>query len=55
MSQFDVAAVRRKFGCCAYTSMGYKWTLGPMGTGFLYVRRERQTALQPAVGALDVD
>lgn len=34
-------------GCDAYASCGHKWLLGPKGTGFLYVRRDFQSLLQP--------
>jgi selenocysteine lyase/cysteine desulfurase len=38
-------------GCDFYAAMGYKWALGPMGSGFLYVRRSRLPELHPIVGA----
>jgi len=38
-------------GCDFYACMGYKWALGPLGTGFLYARREAQGALHPIIGA----
>jgi selenocysteine lyase/cysteine desulfurase len=31
--------------------MGYKWALGPMGSGFLYARRDSQRQLRPIIGA----
>ncbi len=34
-------------GCDTYASCCHKWMLGPMGTGFLYVRKEFQQTLQP--------
>jgi selenocysteine lyase/cysteine desulfurase len=37
--------------CDFYSSMGYKWAMGPMGTGFLYVRRASQGRLRSVVGA----
>jgi cysteine desulfurase / selenocysteine lyase len=42
-------------GCDFYASMGYKWALGPMGSGFLYVRREGQDLLRPIVGGGGLD
>ncbi|MCY3760178.1 MAG: aminotransferase class V-fold PLP-dependent enzyme [Gemmatimonadetes bacterium] len=37
----------REMGCDFYASNCYKWVLAPMGTGFLYVRRESQSNLEP--------
>jgi L-cysteine/cystine lyase len=34
-------------GCDYYAASGQKWLCGPEGTGFLYVRRERQRMLSP--------
>jgi cysteine desulfurase / selenocysteine lyase len=34
-------------GCDTYASCCHKWMLGPKGTGFLYVKKELQEALQP--------
>jgi selenocysteine lyase/cysteine desulfurase len=42
-------------GCDFYASMGYKWALGPMGSGFLYVRRQRQGVLRPIIGGGGLD
>ncbi len=42
-------------GCDFYASMGYKWALGPMGSGFLYVRQERQRSLRPIIGGGGLD
>ena len=36
-------------GCDFYASNCYKWLLGPMGTGFLYVSRQAQQKLKPLV------
>ena len=36
-----------EMGCDFYASNCYKWVLAPMGTGFLYVRRETQSDLEP--------
>lgn len=38
-------------GCDFYCAMGYKWLLGPAGTGFLYVRREAQRELRSVIGS----
>ncbi len=38
-----------EMGCDFYASNCYKWLLGPMGTGFLYVSREAQQKLKPLV------
>jgi cysteine desulfurase/selenocysteine lyase len=42
-------------GCDFYASMGYKWALGPMGSGFLYLRRDRQALLRPIIGGGGLD
>ena len=34
-------------GCDFYATNCYKWLLAPIGTGFLYVRRDAQQALKP--------
>ena len=34
-------------GCDFYATNCYKWMLSPMGTGFLYVRKEAQQVLKP--------
>lgn len=34
-------------GCDFYATNCYKWMLSPMGTGFLYVRKEAQSVLKP--------
>jgi selenocysteine lyase/cysteine desulfurase len=36
-------------GCDFYAANCYKWILGPMGTGFLYVSKEAQQLLKPLV------
>ena len=36
-----------EMGCDFYASNCYKWLLGPMGTGLLYVRKEAQRILKP--------
>ena len=38
-----------EMGCDYYASNCYKWLLGPMGTGFLYVSKEAQQHLKPLV------
>ena len=45
-SPLDLTAM----GCDFYSSMGYKWLLGPMGTGFLHARRQSQAQLKPVFG-----
>jgi selenocysteine lyase/cysteine desulfurase len=40
----DVPAIDPDF----YAACGHKWLLGPQGTGFLYIRRERLSELRPA-------
>ena len=37
----------RQMDCDFYAANCYKWVLAPMGTGFLYVRREAQSILEP--------
>ena len=37
----------REMGCDFYASNCYKWMLGPLGTGFLYVSEEAQQSLKP--------
>jgi len=43
MLQLDLHAM----GCDVYASCCHKWMLGPKGTGFLYVRKDFQSVLQP--------
>lgn len=43
MMPLDLAAM----GCDFFASCGHKWLLGPKGTGFLYVRRDRLETLEP--------
>lgn len=38
-----------EMGCDYYAANCYKWLLGPMGTGFLYVSKEAQQRLRPLV------
>jgi selenocysteine lyase/cysteine desulfurase len=43
-------------GADCYLASGHKWMLGPVETGFLYVRRERLSELRPRfVGAYSAD
>ena len=42
---------RDQLGCDYYGTSLHKWLLAPIGTGFLYVRKERQKALWPLMGA----
>jgi cysteine desulfurase/selenocysteine lyase len=39
----DVPAIGPDF----YAACGHKWMLGPQGTGFLYIRRERLSEVRP--------
>ena len=38
-----------EMGCDFYATNTYKWVLGPLGTGFLYVSKEAQHKLKPLV------
>ena len=42
---------RDELGCDYYGTSLHKWLLAPIGTGFLYVRRERQKSLWPLMAA----
>ncbi len=42
---------RDALGCDYYGTSLHKWLLAPIGTGFLYVRKEKQQALWPLMGA----
>ncbi len=42
---------RDALGCDYYGTSLHKWLLAPIGTGFLYVRKERQKALWPLMAA----
>lgn len=37
----------QELGCDFFASCGHKWMMGPKGTGFLYVRKEMPTLLEP--------
>ena len=37
----------KSIGCDAYAAPGHKWLLAPKGTGFLYIRKEAQSKIQP--------
>jgi len=41
--EVDVKAI----GCDAYAAPGHKWLMAPKGTGFLYVRKEAASQIQP--------
>jgi selenocysteine lyase/cysteine desulfurase len=41
--EVDVKAI----GCDAYAAPGHKWLMAPKGTGFLYIRKEASTEIQP--------
>jgi selenocysteine lyase/cysteine desulfurase len=43
--------VRDDLGCDYYGTSLHKWLLAPIGTGFLYVRREKQKRLWPLMAA----
>jgi selenocysteine lyase/cysteine desulfurase len=40
-----------ELGCDFCAVMGYKWLLGPSGTGFLYARRESQRHVRSVIGS----
>ncbi|MFZ5624452.1 MAG: aminotransferase class V-fold PLP-dependent enzyme [Gemmatimonadota bacterium] len=42
---------RNDLGCDFYGTSLHKWLLAPVGTGFLYVRKEKQKSLWPLMGA----
>jgi selenocysteine lyase/cysteine desulfurase len=42
---------RDELGCDYYGTSLHKWLLAPIGTGFLYVRKERQKSLWPLMAA----
>ena len=42
---------RDELGCDYYGTSLHKWLLAPVGTGFLYVRKERQKSLWPLMAA----
>ena len=42
---------RDELGCDYYGTSLHKWLLAPIGTGFLYVRRNRQKSLWPLMAA----
>ena len=44
-----------EMGCDFYASNCYKWLLGPMGTGFLYVSKQAQQLLKPLVRPHDAE
>jgi selenocysteine lyase/cysteine desulfurase len=44
---------RDALGCDYYGTSLHKWLLAPIGTGFLYVRRDRQQSLWPLMAAPD--
>jgi selenocysteine lyase/cysteine desulfurase len=37
----------KTIGCDAYAAPGHKWLMAPKGTGFLYVRKEASSRIQP--------
>ena len=46
MVPLDLARLARA-GVTYYTGNGHKWLCGPKGSGFLWVRRDRQAAIRP--------
>lgn len=38
----------KALGCDAYATSGHKWLMGPKGTGFLYISKAADDAIQPA-------
>ncbi len=44
---------RDELGCDYYGTSLHKWLLAPIGTGFLYVRKDRQPSLWPLMAAPD--
>lgn len=42
-TEVDVKAI----GCDAYAAPGHKWLMAPKGTGFLYIRKESASQIQP--------
>src|SRR5436190_3840661 len=44
--EVDVKAI----GCDAYAAPGHKWLMAPKGTGFLYIRKEAASQIQPVDG-----
>lgn len=43
---------RDELGCDYYGTSLHKWLLAPIGTGFLYVRRDRQKSIWPLMAAM---
>ena len=37
----------RSIGCDAYAAPGHKWLMAPKGTGFLYIRKDTASRIQP--------
>lgn len=37
----------KAIGCDAYAAPGHKWLMAPKGTGFLYIRKEAASQIQP--------
>jgi len=37
----------RKLGCDAYVGTGHKWLMGPKGTGFVYINKDKSSLIQP--------
>lgn len=43
----NIAVDVKAIGCDAYAAPGHKWLMAPKGTGFLYVRKEAASQIQP--------
>ena len=43
----NIAVDVKAIGCDAYAAPGHKWLMAPKGTGFLYIRKEAQSQIQP--------
>jgi len=44
----EIAVDVKALGCDAYATSGHKWLMGPKGTGFLYISKDAQAAIEPA-------
>lgn len=43
----NIAVDVKAIGCDAYAAPGHKWLMAPKGTGFLYIRKEAASQIQP--------
>ena len=37
----------KRLGCDAYVGTGHKWLMGPKGTGFVYINKDKNSFIQP--------